>query len=665
MVNWRAANRSSTLRYGACSDLRFSQVSERLFQGLDSADINWLLSDKLASSLYVFHLESVGKGSVSRLSCDDIPWPVIFLLGRVHRKFRFLSNSMPTQFQLLEALSEGSSKLKWNNFFASREDSHVCPPKQLLFRKKVSMFTGKAPPELNDFCARMSQRFRDGAASAISRQYGRSRRHGNVLPIHKAAYEWLKASEYCAVPCDKETGYCLVKLRDFDEMQCSIFAKDWYEAADPRSVSAEYWSRSMVPCYTKISKAVAAVDDRISVSRLLSSLQFGRSRFPSQLMHTCKTHKKDHCVTFRPVHGSSSHPFSALMAWVNLILDSAIAKFRHVLRSADDLLMQIRDLRAVPDMIWLHYDLSDFFMSGKTDFLVHHASLIVPSRFREIFRTALKFILDHQFVTCRRDPAKLYRVVQGTGMGLKCSSSVADAAFLHSIELCSIGLSLRRTQERAGIVFYRRFRDNLLFAWHPEFVKIKQIVSRLEQAFPYTGAIEEASPGGVDFLDMTLYHDVASGRVHYSPLLKPTALASVLSLHSAHPLSVHGAWLKAYLFRIRRRSSSLEWYCSYKHEVLSRLESYGLDPAIIAALDRETRFIHPVKVPAIDLRRQRVPTFRLVLPYHPVWQKEFLKACAEYSQELKGLKLPGLDFDRLSISWQLRSPAMGSIILKF
>ena len=661
MVTWRQARRSLTDKCMG-SPLR-CQAIERLFQGLDASDVNWLLSDKINSSLYIFDHEAK---SVSRLTSSEVPWPVLFMLGRRHKKFRFLSNSMPTQSQLREALDDASSKLKWNNFFAERDDKHVGPPRTLLFRKKVASFTGTAAPEVNDFCARMSQRFRDGALQAVSRCFGRARRHGNVLPIDRAAHAWLENSNFAAVPCDKETGYCLVNLQDFDAMQSSILSKDWYREADPFYIGANHWSRSLMPYYAGLAKKIAEVDDRVTVSRIMSSLQFGRSRYPAQLMHTVKTHKKAGLVTFRPVHASSNHPFTGIMAWINLVTDMALTNFRHVLRSCDDLLRHVRSLEAVTDMIWLHFDIKDFFMQGSTEFLVHHASMVVPKRFRQVYRLVLTFVLDHQFVTCRRNPTKIYKVVCGTGMGLKCSSVVADAAFLHAVELCSIGLCLKRTQERSGILFYRRFRDNLLFAWRPDFVKIKQMVVRLEAAAPYTGEIEEASPSGVDFLDVRLFHDVATRKISFSPLLKATALTSVLSLHSAHPLSVHGAWLKAYLYRIRKRSSSLEWYLSFKAEVLRRLDSYGLDRTILAALDKETVFTFPVQMPAIDCRRPRTSVFRIVIPFHPVWQRDILKVCADMSQDLKALQAPGLvDLNKLSISWQLKSPALGSVILKY
>ena len=41
------------------------------------------------------------------------------------------------------------------------------------------------------------------------------------------------------------------------------------------------------------------------------------------------------------------------------------------------------------DDVIMHMDLKDFFMTGTDEFLTHHASLLVPLRFREVFRSFL------------------------------------------------------------------------------------------------------------------------------------------------------------------------------------------------------------------------------------------------------------------------------------
>ena len=44
------------------------------------------------------------------------------------------------------------------------------------------------------------------------------------------------------------------------------------------------------------------------------------------------------------------------------------------------------------------------------------------------------FLLTHQFVTSKRHPERLWRVRKGSGMGMKNSGEVSDAAFAFLVE---------------------------------------------------------------------------------------------------------------------------------------------------------------------------------------------------------------------------------------
>ena len=124
--------------------------------------------------------------------------------------------------------------------------------------------------------------------------------------------------------------------------------------------------------------------------------------------------------------------------------------------------------------------------------------------------------------------------------------------------------------------------------------------------------------------------------------------------------------MKAYLFRIRKRSATMEWFHAFKREVLDRLNAHGMDPSVLAALDRETIFTYPVPNMQTRVVAQRCPTLRIVLPFHPVWCKAFQSECIALSQKLLRLDVPGFtSLQRVSIAWQLKSPALGNIVLKY
>ena len=604
--------------------------------------------------------------SAAYVSPESVPWPVLFMLGCRHKKHRYVSAALPRLQHIGEALLSATSRLKWRFHFAASSEDRPKPPRCLLYRKKITPFPSPSTSiSLENFCNRLHSMFFEAATRSISKSRGRRKQCANVCPIDKAAHAWLLHSEYTAVPTDKQGGFCLVRVSDLASAQSDILAGPWYREVSANTLTPEYWKNSLVPAYRRIVKEIVDIDDRCTTSMLCGSLAGGLDKFCSVLTHTVKTHKDPGKVGFRPVHSSCNHAFTGVMAWLNLITGVAISKHKHVLHSSDDLIRDLNTFRPVQDMVFVHWDLKDFFMQGSTDFLVFHSSLVIPIKYRAVFRRALTFVLDNQYVRSRLIPNRLWKVVTGSGMGLKCSSNIADAAFLHAVELCGIGLAIRRSQERSGLIFYRRFRDNLLMVFHPNFVKIKSILCKLENSDPYTGEVEEASPGGVSYLDLNIHVDQKYHTVLYSPNVKPTALSSVLSIYSAHPSSVHGAWLKAYLLRLRKNSASIEWFHSFKDEIMRRLADNGVDRTVLSTLDRESQFTYPVPIRALRVRKPSLHAFRVVLPYHPMWYKSFGQTCADLSRMIRNLNEPGIEsFQNVRIAWSLQSPCLANIVLK-
>ena len=663
MKEWKAS-RKDKHRESSSSSILDDPFVRRLFEGLDEADLVWLLSPKINDCLYEFDLKTK---SVHRLSIELVPWPVLFLLRRRHRKFRFVSNSIPTFRHLHDALTDASTKIKWRHFFASKDETRVLPPRSMIYKKRVASCSGPRDAQIDSLCDQIRSSFTNAAIDSISRSYRRKKTLSNICPIDRAAHAWLLHSRFTAVPCDKEIGFCLVDLDEFVANQLCILQSSWYQETSLQWISVQAWTNCIVPGYLRICRDVCANDSRISMSMLTSSLYFGRERIASCLMHTVKTHKPPGGVVFRPVHASSNHPFTGLMCWINLVTETALLKHKHILRSCDDFIKGLREFKKPDgDTVWVHFDLKDFFMQGDVAFLVRHCSLMVAPAIRPAFRAALKFVLTNQFVRSRLIPGRLWKVMSGTGIGLKCSSNVADLAFLHAVELQGLGLAIRRVQQRLGVLHYVRYRDNLLFCWRPNFVVIKQTLKKLEEAHPYTGSVEEASNIGVAFLDLQFFYDVSTNAMAFSPLLKDSALASILNFHSAHPQSVHGSWLKAYMYRLRNRSSSVEWFLAYKQEVLNRLAKFGVDRTVLSVLDRETTFTYPINRLQPRPRQKKDDILRVVLPYHPLWAKAFGPACRSLSQELKNIDAPGLStLSGIAVSWKLQGQSMAQMICKY
>ena len=81
------------------------------------------------------------------------------------------------------------------------------------------------------------------------------------------------------------------------------------------------------------------------------------------------------------------------MAWTADILAKSLAKYKHLLISSGDLIQQLSGIRLRENDVFVHFDLRDFFMTGRAKWLTHHSALIVPLKFRKVLRTVLFFLL--------------------------------------------------------------------------------------------------------------------------------------------------------------------------------------------------------------------------------------------------------------------------------
>ena len=380
-------------------------------------------------------------------------------------------------------------------------------------------------------------------------------------------------------------------------------------------------------------------------------------------------------MSFRPVHASSRHAFLGIMSWVSMIVVDVLHKWRHLVHSSDQFINRITAVAINGDDIFMHVDLQDFFMTGDRAFLVHHTSLLVPRKYRVVFRLALTFLLDNQYVTSRLFPGHLWKVQSGSGMGLRSSADVSNAAFLHAVELCGLAILTSSARERWGIKSYTRYADNLLFVLEPDFDKIRSLKRHLEGCMkPYTGVLEEASHVGITFLDVNLVKDDQwrrTGVISFFPFMKPTCLQHVLSVNSAHNSSTHGAWMKAFLQRLRKHSSSLVWYRTMQAHTLSKLRRAGIDHAIVSAVEVSSNFTYPVCVPSCLLSvipASVRPSFWIKLPFHPVWcacvNRALRQFCADpgHAHSLKSLF--GSQTHSIRAAWILRMPALASIVSK-
>ena len=640
-----------------------------LFDGLSDSELGWLLSDEdVLNSVYIYKHAS---RTVVRADFG-VPWPVLFYLGRRHKKHRFSGRRLPELSDFVSCGAQALDKLRWRNFFKDVESKPMC--RKLQYRRRTKPFTARSPDPVavNSLCEKLHTCILDALHSGIGHARRSRTPHSNILPIDIAAQLWLCESRWIPVPCDKEAGFALCDRDDLIQIHGSLLASSWYVPFGSNCIQ-QTW-KAVCPRYTWLARRVAEVDNRTSFSLLTASLQGGAERLQSYMFNTCKTHKDDGAIAFRPVHTSAGHSFLGLMSWVSLVVSDALGRYSHLLSSSDDFLTKISQVEVDADDVFFHADLRDFFMTGTCEFLVREVSLIIPFKFRAVFRDVLRFLLDNQFVGSRQFAKQLWRVVLGSGMGLRSSSDVSNAAFLHKVELTGLALLSSATRQRFAIKAYYRYFDNLFFICAPDFDRIRSLKRCLASSIaPYEGLLEEASAVGITFLDVNIIKDdvwCRTRRVSFCPYMKPTCLSSVLSVNSAHCNSTHVAWMKAFLKRLRDHSSSLCWYRTMREHMLTRLLKGGIPSVVVDDLRRSSNYTFKVDVPLSFLpvisRRKPQQSFWIKLPYHAAWRKHVDKALRQFSSDPGNLcsivQVLGSCTNSIRAAWMLRTQSLATLV---
>ena len=564
-------------------------------------------------------------------------------------------------------------KLRWRAFFKDSDDRPFF--KKMQYSRATTPFRCRSAAGVEDLVADIHGCILDATRFGISRSRKRRKSFCNVLDIEYAARCWILISDWVPIPTDKDGGFTLVRFCDLLSIQKAILNGPWYSYYGYNCI-LQTW-KCLRNTYVRLAKEVTGIDERVTMTQLCASLSAGADRLPSLLINTCKTHKPSGSVAFRPVHSSAGHAYLGLMSWISMVLSDALAKWTHLVPSSDCVIRKLKHLQVAENDIFLHMDLKDFYMTGDSDFLVFHCSLLVPFKLRSVFRKVLKFLLSNQYVSSRLYPRELWRVRTGSGIGLRSSADVSNAAFLHAVELCGLALLTKASRERFGIKFYCRYFDNLLFICKPEFDRIKNLKYRLENGIkPYVSQLEEASHIAVTFLDVTFCKDdicwKRSGVLSYFPMLKATSLQQVLSTSSDHLPSTHVAWMNAFMTRLRSHSSSIVWYRTMQEHVVSRLRKSGIDHAIILHVLRTSRFAFPSNNPFVESRvvpsLKRARCLYIRLPFHGAWRSAIDSAlralCEDPEFRTRIQLLLGSNVCSIRPAWMLNTPTLANSVSK-
>ena len=120
----------------------------------------------------------------------------------------------------------------------------------------------------------------------------------------------------------------------------------------------------------------------------------------------------------------------------------------------------ISALKALRQHCFVRLDIEEFFTSGDPEILACDAAgLSEEGPRKRLLREVDRFFLTHQFVASKRHPERLWRVQKGSGMGMKNSGELSDAAFPFLVERWSLRPDILSAFSSD---LYRRFKDDII-----------------------------------------------------------------------------------------------------------------------------------------------------------------------------------------------------------
>lgn len=418
-------------------------------------DLDWLLriaDDNCTVGVHNSKCMTIEKTSV--------PWTIALTLRRFHKKHVICAGGCLNHSKVLERLIDFEQGCMWRAQLQTKGSKWTNSWGMLKVpRPPPNKFKGLVPAPLTLWLSELRSAIVQeiSRANSVWRRDPRSK-HSSMCAatIMKRASMSLSAMSLKAVENDKEPGWTLLSLKDWQLAMNSVMKSENYKMVaripDTIWVDHEFWV-----------KRIASLEGDASLAQVLRrSMRVPRASPVAMLQITMKPHKPQGEMSFRNLHCSKNYSFSGLGRWVHWCINTKLLDIApHLLRTTEEVVDRLRNIRPEPDLMLYRFDIKSFYMSGLPHDIAEAASSIfdVGPR-RSVVRGASLFLLSSQFIAPASQPSDLYSVEVGTGMGLPQSGALADAALFAVAERGLIDSPSRLAA--AGVRCWLRFKDDVL-----------------------------------------------------------------------------------------------------------------------------------------------------------------------------------------------------------
>ena len=566
-----------------------------------------------------------------------IPWPIVYLLGRHHKKHIFMSRSVPRVSRLADALVDFENRMRWRWCF--RNDDGV-PPSIRVRGKTTPTYTGSiVDPELSAWLGIVRRQLIQAGCTVASRARSSRRTYCNQIPLVRSALNLMKSLGLKALLNDKDGGFCVIAKPVLYELRRRMLGTDQYEEIDPF-----FDSNGIARTYSKLCRRIGDFEEEPSLgTQLQKSLSGGT--LVGKFVNTMKSHKDPGQVCMRPIHANAGWALAGVAKWVSHRLRRQLDVLVHLVKSSKFFVERISCVKPIGRVLFVKLDLKDYFLSGTPDELIHDIVGPLAGCEKKLVEDCLHLLLSHQYISAEGFDGRLWRSVKGSGMGLLHSGDLMDVAFYLRCEKWFLDCPGKLWSY--GIQRYFRYRDDILIvAQSADGVRCFLDEVRSRQKY-FRVEIESSSRSSVRFLDCKV--SVASGRFVCAPTVKGSALLKPLDVASRHVPHTR-MWPLACLSRMHAIANTEEGLMQAKEAFIQRFIHHAAPPALIRLMQE-----HGQRNLVRKARLSNGAVLWIRLPYHPAWHKDLVRLFGRLSRDASLNSLFcmcfGMPMPALRIAW--------------
>ena len=320
-----------------------------MLHGANMLDI-MAISQIVSMHRQIYLLDSAQRTLRSPL-LGEIPWPVIWLLTRHHRKHIWILRRKPCLDAFLSDLQQNERRWGWH--FAKLK-----PSPGLWFKIPRAQVTAAPPPdapELRAWLASLRRNLTVAARHAIMKHSSQVR---SSIPLVKYALQLLRTARLVPVPNDKEPGFTLLSRGQLLYEQRRILGKSAYRPVDENS---RVDVGAMRKLYIGLCREAAKMEDTPTLcGNLVKSLHVPGAAHSSRLTLSIKTHKDPGSVEPRNVHAAPRYAYSGLSLFVSHRCTKILNGIPHLLKGSEEFVSRIRGTTAQPEDVLVKMDVKDF-----------------------------------------------------------------------------------------------------------------------------------------------------------------------------------------------------------------------------------------------------------------------------------------------------------------